>query len=107
MYVLVKQLNQMPAPIIPFGGGSATILPPSSLAPWILDEDRIPLSLAISLYSHPLPTLETYQLVDNTYKTRYAAWIDQNTRLLIVGCRGTQIGKTGGTQDILDDKVRL
>ena len=91
--------------IIPFGGGSPVLKPPEALASWIKQEDRIPISLAISLYSTPTPVLDTYELVDNTYKTRFAAWIDKSTRILIVGCRGTSIGKKGGTADLVDDTV--
>lgn len=95
----------MDHPIIPFSGESVGQKSISQISPWVKDIDKIPLLLCFSLYGSPIPTLETFELVDNTYKTRYAAWIDKTSRILIVGCRGTSIGKAGATSDISDDMV--
>ena len=92
-------------PIIPFSGEDVGISNPYQSAPWIRDEDKIPLILAVSIYGTPVPVLDSYELVDNTYKTRFAAWIDKSTRLLIVACRGTLVGQSGGMKDLRDDTV--
>jgi len=94
-------------PIIPFEGSYLGISDPRQTAPWIKEEDKIPLVLAVSIYGTPIPVLDSYALVSNSYKTRYAAWIDQTTRILIIACRGTSIGKQGGMQDLKDDTVSL
>lgn len=94
-------------PIIPFAGEYLGITNPSQTAPWIKEEDKIPLILAVSIYGTPVPVIDNYELVDNTYKKRYAAWIDKQTRLLIVACRGTSPTAAGGMQDLQDDTVSL
>jgi len=95
----------MDHPIIPFSGTSVGQKTLANVSPWINEKDRIPLLLCMSLYDTPIETFQSYELVDNTYKARYAAWIDKQSRILIVGCRGTSIGTTGGIQDIKDDLV--
>lgn len=92
-------------PIIPFEGEYLGITNPNQAAPWIKDEDRIPLILAVSIYGNPVRVIESFEMVDNTYQTRYAAWIDKSTRLLIVACRGTSVGLSGGMKDLKDDTV--
>ena len=92
-------------PIIPFSGESLGISDPSLTAPWIKEDDKIPLILAVSIYGTPIPVIQNYELVDNTYKVRFGAWIDKQTRLLIVACRGTAIRKAGATKDLEDDSV--
>lgn len=84
-------------PIIPFGGGGRVILP-ENMAGFIKEEDKIPLALAISLYTNPLEVYEDWTMVDN--RTRVAAW--KNGDQYIIGCRGTQLDQ----QDLSDDKVR-
>ena len=95
----------MEHPVIPFSGEAVGPKSIDQTASWIKPEDKIPLLLCISLYGSVIRTIDTYELVDNTYKTRYAAWIDKTTRILIVGCRGTSIGKPGSRSDIKDDLV--
>lgn len=92
-------------PFIPFAGEYLGITSKQQTAPWIREEDKIALLLAVSIYGTPIPVIDSYELVDNTYKTRFAAWIDKTTRLLIVACRGTSIGYAGGGKDIKDDMV--
>lgn len=94
-------------PIIPFSGEDVGVLDPTKTAPWINDEDKIPLILAVAIYGNPPGVLESYELVTGTFRTRFAAWIDKQTRLLIVACRGTSIGSQGGFQDLKDDTVSL
>lgn len=89
--------------IIPFGGGSTTRIEPSSLINWVEQQDQIPLTLALSIYTTPYEELQGYKLI--VKNTRFCIWSNQST--LIVGCRGTSIGKSGGKQDIQDDKVSL
>ena len=92
-------------PFIPFSGEYLGLTSKRETAPWIKEEDKIPLLLAVSIYGTPIPVIDSYELVDNTYKTRFAAWIDKTARLLIVACRGTSIGYAGGEKDIKDDMV--
>ncbi len=92
-------------PIIPFAGEDVGITDPRQTAPWIREEDKIPLIMAVSIYGTPVPIIGSFELVDNTFKTRYAAWIDKSTRLLIVASRGTSIGYAGGMKDLKDDTV--
>lgn len=92
-------------PIIPFSGEYLGITDPRQTAPWIREEDKIPLILSECIYGNPIPVIDSYELVDNTYKTRFAAWIDKSTRLLIIACRGTSIGYAGGMKDLKDDTV--
>lgn len=92
-------------PFIPFSGEDVGIHDPTRTAPWIHDEDKIACILAVAIYGNPPPVIQSYELVIGTYKTRFAAWIDKQTRLLIVACRGTSIGMKGGFQDIKDDTV--
>lgn len=92
-------------PVIPFAGEDVGPKSIQQTAPWIKPEDKIPLLLCLSLYGSPIQTIENYEMVDNTYKTRFAAWIDKTTRILIVGCRGTSIGQAGAKSDLKDDLV--
>jgi hypothetical protein len=93
--------------LIPFSGEYLGITSKQQTAPWIREEDKVALLLAVSIYGTPIPVIDNYELVDNTFKTRFAAWIDKNTRLLIVACRGTSIGYAGGGKDLKDDMVSL
>lgn len=95
----------MDPPTIPFSGSDTGNQDPNKMASFIRPEDKLPLTLALSLYGSPIPTLQTYEMVDNSYKVRFAAWIDKSTRILIVGCRGTSVGKKDAGQDLKDDKV--
>lgn len=92
-------------PIIPFSGEDVGIIDPSRTAPWIKEEDKVACILAVAIYGNPPPIVQSYELVLGSYKTRFAAWIDKYTRLLIVACRGTSIGQKGGLQDLQDDTV--
>lgn len=71
------------------------------LASFIRDEDRTAITLAISMYSQPLPQLDGFVLKANTY--RVGIWI-QNMQC-IVGCRGTSIGGPQFDKDINDDRI--
>jgi hypothetical protein len=90
---------------IPFGGGAPVIKDPNQFAGWVKIEDRVPLMLALSLYTSPIQAFENYRLMKTM--TRVAAWIDEKTGLVVIGCRGTSIGSKGGGQDINDDRVSL
>lgn len=73
------------------------------MADWVNPEDRIPLKLAISLYTQPLEEYRGYKLFGSY--ARSGAWYSCETQTVIVGLRGTQVGVTGGLQDLLDDVV--
>lgn len=89
--------------IIPFGGGSSTRIEPNTLINWVETQDQIPLILALSIKTIPYEELQGYKLIIK--KARFCVWSNQET--LIVGCRGTSLEKTGGIQDLADDKVCL
>lgn len=100
---------------IPFMGGGESITNDTSadqLAAFIKLEDRVPILLALSLYSGQPRTNLAPQLIESSVTPRTACWVFENT--IIVGTRGTCIGflvfKKGCEQensDIADDKVRF
>ncbi len=95
----------MENPSIPFMGDnevSNTTLP-EQLAPWVDQWDRVPILLALSLYSTPRKELGPFRLFKAT--PRVAAWIDYKTNTVIIGSRGTAVGSTGGISDLKDDSV--
>ncbi len=51
----------------------------------------------------PIQQLDTYTLLKQT--ARVGIWKDDDTGIVIVGTRGTQIGQTGGSSDAADDLV--
>lgn len=89
--------------IIPFGGGSTKRIELTQLINWVQQQDQIPITLALSIYTEPYQELLGYKLI--LKQTRFCIWI--NEFVIIVGCRGTSIGKAGGKQDLQDDKVSL
>jgi hypothetical protein len=89
--------------IIPFGGGTTRRIELTSLINWVEQQDQIPLTLALSVYTEPYQELMGYKLVFR--QTRFCIWINPSTGVIIVGCRGTSIGKAGGKLDLQDDKV--
>ena len=102
-------------PMIPFMGAddisNSTTL--NDIADFIKPQDKIPLLLALSLYSTPRQSLEGYELIPNTYHPRYAAWFNKATGsfassltgMTIVGLRGTSPTSKYGLHDLQDDKV--
>jgi hypothetical protein len=97
----------MQSPEIPFSGGGSVNIHPQNMDSWVRQEDRVPLSLAISLYNKPTEYLDGFQLIPGSYRTRLAAWFNTNTGETIIGFRGTSVGRLGGHLDIQDDKVSL
>jgi hypothetical protein len=92
---------------IPFMGDDTVknTTQPGELADWVKPEDRVAIILALSLYSSPTPELEGFHLVEGSYKTRVAAWFNNESGECVIGCRGTSpLGKFGG-KDIKDDTV--
>lgn len=71
------------------------------MAPWILPEDRIPIKLAISVYTTPIQQFGGFVLFG--VEPRSAAWYNCNTGAVVIGLRGTAITNVGGAQDLLDD----
>ncbi len=91
---------------IPFMGGGESITNetfPDQLAAFIKEEDRVPILLALSLYSGQPRTSLAPQLIESSVTPRTAAWIFENT--IIVGTRGTCIGCDQENSDLKDDKV--
>ena len=70
-------------------------------ASFVRPEDQVPITLAKSLYSQPLPELMGFILKANTY--RVGIWL--NGQQCIVGCRGTSIGGPDFSKDINDDRI--
>lgn len=58
-----------------------------SLANWVLQEDKVPILLCLSLYTSPLTNYKNYFLSRKT--PRAALWVNNETRVLIVGLKGT------------------
>ncbi len=102
----------MASPCIPFNeplaGGGGNRVDPNQMASWVKEQDRVPLALAISLYSPP-PTeqLGDFKLVPGSFRVRVAAWFNENTGECVIGCRGTSVAMKEGKTDLADDKVRL
>lgn len=93
--------------VIPFMGDVSVSndTTPNQLAGWVREQDKIPLLLALSLYSEPRKALGDFVLVPNSYKVRFAVWYNQKDGMAIVGLRGTSVGANQGALDIQDDKV--
>ena len=74
------------------GGGESITNETSAdqLAAFIKLEDRVPILLALSLYSGQPRTNLAPQLIESSVTPRTACWIFENT--IIVGTRGTCIG---------------
>ena len=74
---------------------------PSQVADWILFEHRVPFCLAMSLYSVASYSKGGYRLLEAT--PRIAAWVNDATGQLFIGCRGTNPFKTEFSRDLSDD----
>lgn len=95
---------------IPFLGGAVlgfnNNTSPSQVASFVALEDQIPICLAMSLYTGtPRNNIPPWVLINSSVTARTACWIHENT--IIIACRGTSVGATGGGADVADDKVRL
>lgn len=73
---------------------------PDQLAPWVREEDRVPLLLAISLYGTPRKELNFFRLLDRK-SSRVGAWLFDGT--LIIATRGTTPFSMEGMADLADD----
>lgn len=89
---------------IPFMGDNdvSSKTTPDQLAPWLEQNDKVPLLLALSLYDTPRKELEGFVLFRSD--VRCAAWIGPNN-VVIIGCRGTAVGGRFGSHDLADDKI--
>lgn len=77
---------------------------PEQVATFVLYEDRIPILLAMSLYTGtPRNNLPPWELIQSSVTPRVACWIFQNT--IICATRGTQPTSYGGQKDLQDDTV--
>jgi len=95
------------SPFIPFWTGAVTSITsntrPEELAAWVREEDRVPLILALSLYTGVSQGLDGFELIPNSLNGRVAAWFNNFTGHAIVGLKGTTLST--GNQDIHDDKI--
>lgn len=92
---------------IPFMGDSHVTnnTTPEQLATFLAEEDKIPVLLALSLYTGtPRNNIHPWELINSSITPRTACWIFNQT--VIVGCRGTCVPCYGGDQDLGDDKVK-
>lgn len=91
---------------IPYFGGSGL---PESTQPeqltFIQEDDRIPLLLALSLYSTPILELQGYIYQPQWGDVRYGVWTNDAEGITVVGCRGTSPTAKQGISDLRDDKV--
>ena len=78
---------------------------PNQLASFIKEEDKVPILLAISLYTGQPRTDLAPQLIPSSVTPRTACWIYENT--IVVGTRGTCPTCLQGGKDLEDDKVTL
>jgi hypothetical protein len=69
-------------------------------ARFVLEPDRTPFYLSRSIYTNLLRSFDGYKLT-NDGDARVKSWTRE--RSVIIGCRGTSIGKFGGINDLLDD----
>ncbi len=75
------------------------------IADWIEERDKLPLLLAVSLYSSPILEYAGFRLQQEwSTSVRTGVWFRYETDDWIVGCRGTAITSDGGKQDIADDQ---
>ena len=96
----------MPPMSPPMGGAS---LPPTTkvdeVADWIQSRDKLPLLLALSLYTTPIVSYGDFVLQPEfSQSNRCQAWLREQTEEWIVGCRGTDVFSSTGTLDLKDDK---
>lgn len=73
---------------------------PEQLALWVRQEDRIPLLLAISLYSTPIKELGDFRFLQRS--GRVGAWMNPEG-VLVIGTRGTTPFSMNGLSDLADD----
>ena len=74
---------------------------PNQVASWVEPADRIPLLLALSLYSKPRNVLGSFQLLSSNKRT--GVWIDRRTNIVVVGLKGTS--STSIKKDLGDDFI--
>lgn len=75
------------------------------VADWIEDRDKLPLLLAISLYTVPVDEYDGFQFMpDWSDLPRVGVWFREETEDWIVGCRGTSVNAEGGSLDLKDDE---
>lgn len=75
------------------------------VADWIQARDKLPLLLALSLYTSPVIEYGGFKFQpDWGDAPRIGVWYREETDDWVVGCRGTAIGQEGGGQDLEDDK---
>jgi len=93
-------------PYIPFFGGEGVPYntSPDDVANWVRPEHKIPLLLALSLYTKPHENYMGWNMIKDSYHIRYAAWFNQETGGIVIGLKGTS-GKSGAL-DLSDDSVR-
>lgn len=92
---------------IPFMGDASFTnqTTPEQVATFIDPDDRIPVLLAMSLYTGtPRNNLFPWELIPSSVTPRTACWIFENT--IICATRGTSPSSPGGDKDINDDKVK-
>ena len=105
----------METPYIPFMGDD-DVSPdtnPSQLSPWIDDYDKVPILLALSLYSSPVSEIYPFKLIPGSNRIRAAAWEDKENGVVVIGCRGTSVGSRFGSKliccfnkrDLMDDML--
>lgn len=74
------------------------------VADWIDDRDKLPLLLAVSLYSEPVQEYDGFKLIpDLSSSARVKAWYRESKDEWIVGCRGTAVLSADSNQDLKDD----
>lgn len=70
---------------------------------WILRQDKLPLLLSVSLYSSPIQSMGGFEL--KHHSPRIGVWVNEQTRTVVIGLRGTSFGKQDFKKDLWDDRV--
>jgi len=75
---------------------------PSQVEDFVLEQDKIPILLALSIYGTPTLQRDNYHLT-TLGNIHFNVWVDVETWQVVLGFRGTSVGAEGFGQDLLDD----
>jgi hypothetical protein len=74
------------------------------VADWIEERDKLPLLLAVSLYSSPILEYDGFKLIqDLSSSERVKCWYRESEDEWIIGCRGTAVLSNDSDKDLKDD----
>jgi hypothetical protein len=105
MYEIIL-MDEECVPEIPFFGGGAVPVStqPNEISGFIAEFHKIPLLLALSLYTQPHVYFYGWGLAAESSNKRCAGWINDQTGSCVIGLRGTD---PRSREDRADDVVSL